>query len=75
MSKVQTGGVGAADYGVAVFGDAASQHAGANGSIAMNSPSTYGAPITGGRRRKHRPSRKVKRGSRRSRRGSRRSRR
>ena len=72
--KAMKGGAGAADYGVAIYGDAGSQHAGASGSIAMNSPSAYGAaPMSGGRRRKRRSSRKGRKSSRR--RGSSKSRR
>lgn len=70
------GGAGAADYGVAIYGSAGSQHAGASGSIAMNSPSAYGAPMSGGRRRNRRSGRKGRKSNRRRgssrRRGSRR---
>jgi len=46
-----SGGLGAATYATSVYGDAGSQHAGANGAIAMTSPI---APITGGRKQKKR---------------------
>jgi hypothetical protein len=43
------GELGGAAYGTSVYGSAGSQHAGPNGSIATNHPSTY---MSGGRRRR-----------------------
>jgi hypothetical protein len=43
-----SGGVGSASYGTSVYGNAGSQHAGPNGSIAVNHPSSY---MSGGRKR------------------------
>lgn len=46
------GGFGAADYATSVYGNAGSQHAAANGVIAMGNPASYGNPMVGGRMRK-----------------------